>query len=455
MATMTSIPPTPAFGFAGPSQPRDIPVHIGRPQPAAGPQRPSSLSISTSLPANNSIRRPAPNGYVTLHTSSVNENGSFDFDRVIKCGTVHKRTRKTKAWKKVYLVLRPDLLSLYKNEQEVRLRQQINLADLTAVAYLKDPKRDHVFGLFTPSKNYHLEAPSEKEALEWVELIRREARIEEEEAEMRLASPEGSKGAYRGFERQRDAVQLHHQQQQQQRQEDRLGSSSSEPGGAGPVRGMSTTTTRDGIRIPPVEPRLANAVDFSGNEIGSYSDFSDAVGSVGLRDSSLSLSLSDPRELSETANVAGNGEQRRASADVLPGRPAQPLSRVDSNQENERVMWHGYLYCLKTKGGVRQWKKLWAVLRPKKLAFYKSDEEYSATLLIPLSSIINAVEIDPISKNKAYCMQIIAEDKSFRFCAPDEENLARWLGALKSLLAKRKERERQRLEGSGGDVGSR
>jgi hypothetical protein len=36
-------------------------------------------------------------------------------------------------------------------------------------------------------------------------------------------------------------------------------------------------------------------------------------------------------------------------------------------------------------------------------------------------------------------MQIIAEEKSYRFCAPSEEALARWLGALKSQLARRKE----------------
>ena len=36
-------------------------------------------------------------------------------------------------------------------------------------------------------------------------------------------------------------------------------------------------------------------------------------------------------------------------------------------------------------------------------------------------------------------MQIIAEDRSYRFCAPSEDALARWLGAVKSQLARRKE----------------
>jgi hypothetical protein len=66
-------------------------------------------------------------------------------------------------------------------------------------------------------------------------------------------------------------------------------------------------------------------------------------------------------------------------------------------------------------------------------------KEYAANLILPLSSIINAVEIDPISRSKAHCMQIIAEEKSYRFCASSEDALAEWLGALKSQLARRKE----------------
>ncbi len=66
-------------------------------------------------------------------------------------------------------------------------------------------------------------------------------------------------------------------------------------------------------------------------------------------------------------------------------------------------------------------------------------QEYAANLILPLSSIINAVEIDPISRSKSHCMQIIVEEKSYRFCASSEDTLTEWLGALKSQLARRKE----------------
>jgi hypothetical protein len=58
-----------------------------------------------------------------------------------------------------------------------------------------------------------------------------------------------------------------------------------------------------------------------------------------------------------------------------------------------------------------------------------------------MSSIVNVVDIDPVSRTKAHCLQIITDEKSYRFAAQDEETLVQCLGAFKSLLAKRKELE--------------
>lgn len=67
------------------SQPRQIP------QPAALP--PSSSAPSLPLSATSGLR----SGHLNLDIfSPVNQNGSFEFDRVLKSGEVLKRTRKTK-----------------------------------------------------------------------------------------------------------------------------------------------------------------------------------------------------------------------------------------------------------------------------------------------------------------------------------------------------------------------
>jgi hypothetical protein len=77
-------------------------------------------------------------------------------------------------------------------------------------------------------------------------------------------------------------------------------------------------------------------------------------------------------------------------------------------------------------------------------------QEYSANLIIPFPIIINAVEIDPVSKSKPYCMQIISDERNYRFCALSDDDLAKWLGAFKSLFAKRKEAQSQRISQAPG-----
>ena len=62
-------------------------------------------------------------------------------------------------------------------------------------------------------------------------------------------------------------------------------------------------------------------------------------------------------------------------------RNASHTSGINVEQEEERTIWHGYLLCLKSKGGVRQWKRLWVVLRPKHVALYKNEEVSLCQLL--------------------------------------------------------------------------
>jgi hypothetical protein len=353
--------------------------------------------------------------------SPVNQNGSFEFDRVLKSGYVQKRTRKTKAWKPIFLVLRPNSLSIYKDQNEDKLRQKIILSDLTAVAFLKDPKqkRQNVFGLFSPSRNYHLEANSRKDAEEWVDLIRTEARIEEEEEEMLLASPGGTvTGSYGGFER---AMQEHNEQRRLH--DERLGSSSPEPSDPIP---RATRTKALGVAAPR---RPSHTIEYSGNELASHSDLSETEISRARRESRVSIA-EEPLAV-----------QPPDTRPIIGARNVSQMSGFNVEQDPERVVWQGYLLYLSSKGGVRRWKDLWVVLRPKNIALYKNDSEYSPILIISLSSVINAVEVDPLSKTKVHCMQIITEEKSYKFCAHNEDTLDKSLGAFKSLLAKRKEQE--------------
>ena len=169
--------------------------------------------------------------------------------------------------------------------------------------------------------------------------------------------------------------------------------------------------------------RASHTLNYSGNERGSFSDFSDTGGPVQAKFQGSANSLQPPQE--------GNSATQQTNAGAVP--------------DNERVIYHGWLYVLKSKGGVRQWKKVWVVLRPKALTLYKNEEEYSANMVISFPNIIDAVDIDPPSKSKQHCFQVISEDKNLRFSAADENTLSRWLGAFKSLLVKRREAAQQRV----------
>jgi hypothetical protein len=299
----------------------------------------------------------------------------------------------------VYLVLRPNLLSMYKTAEETKLRHQVNLSDLTAVASRKDPKhrRLHVFSIFSPEKNYHFQAASEAELREWVDLIQREARIEEEKVDLKSSSKDGAW------------------------QEDRHMSSSPEPSD----RNTAKPSGHESANTPYPPRRYSHTLEYSGNELASASDLSDAGPSK--RISKMPVAPTVQKQVPTIAT-----QQAQA-----PGQTKAPTGSSINHDDDERVVWHGYLLRLKSSKGVRQWRKVWMVLRQKNLVIYKNEEEYRAELVIPMPSLISAVEIDPISKSKKHCMQIIVEDKTYRFCAKDEEILAKCLGAFKSVLARR------------------
>lgn len=381
-------------------------------------ERSANITIpgsSITLPQNSATRL---RSQLALDTySPVNQNGSFEFDRVIKSGYVQKRT-KTKAWKSMYLVLRPNTLFVYKSEKEDKLRHKIYLTDLTAATLLKDPKnkRQHVFGLFSPARNFHFQAPTAQDAQQWIDLIRKDARIEEEEEEMFLASPVVRRDSYTGF------GALCRKERQSDRE--RFASSSPEP--------QETAIPR----FVPSARRPSQNLEYSGNELASHSDFSD----------------SDIQRL-QGASIESLAVQSPPSSSMEPRpslglRNASQVSGINIEQDPDRIIWQGWLWWLKSKGGVRQWKDCWAVLRPRNLILYKDESEYAALFIVHLGSILTVVDIDPISRSKTHCLQIITEEKSYRLCAHDEERLVQCLGAFKSLLAKRKELEAKAAAGA-------
>lgn len=321
------------------------------------------------------------------------------------------------------------------------------------MSFLRDPKhkREHLFGLYSPSQNYYFQANNAKDAQEWVEAIRGEARIEEEEEEMFLASPLVRRQSY-GFANffqsggnelsPYNPAHMNNHPEAVAEHERRMVSSSPEPQMLPPRRLSTQQLQTQQQQQPPPQPQRPQqhpynqpeSLAWSGNEMG-LSDYSDGDVQNKLPGmSSDSLTAHSPP--SQKVPMHALNEPRRSQTEVRNASQSSGLGNLETDPD--RVIWQGWLWLLRSKGGVRQWKDSWAVLRPRNLILYKDETEYAAQLILPLSSIVNVVERDPLSRTKKHCLQIITEEKSYRFSAHDEETLVRCLGAFKSLLTKRR-----------------
>lgn len=158
-------------------------------------------------------------------------------------------------------------------------------------------------------------------------------------------------------------------EQRRRTEEARLASSSPEPFDFPSY----SSRTRDGIRVPEIKHHNVQNLEYSGTELASYSDFSDTVGPhAGISGaSSLSIARQDGQGALDAHAAVTTGHSQVASS---APQKATHSEAPALGQGDERVVWHGFLLCLRSKGGVRQWKRLWVVLRPKNLAFYKSEE---------------------------------------------------------------------------------
>lgn len=393
--------------------------------PVSAPVMSSTRTVEPSQP-----RFSFKSGHLNLDTfSPVNKDGSFEFDRVLKSGKVHRRIKKKGAWKPswkpAFLVLRPNLLSIYQNEDESGLRASITLSDVTAVAPVKKTHTENVFGVFSPSKNHHFQGLSAQDTADWIERIGNEARIDAMD-EVELASP---------------TLPLDHKQSPAYDTTDEF---SGDDHVEGSVTADAThppmLAQKSRSRASTTQKRTSHLNEYSGNELTtSHSDFSDAP------TGSLPKSMTSSLPLSSALTPIASDQNLRPEVT----RNASQMNDFDATVEPERVIRQGWLQVLRSKGGVKQWKTLWVVLRPKTLSFYKNEQEYSTVKLFPMPSVIDAAEIDPVSRSKQFCLQLILEDKTYKCCAPDEEALAKWLGSLKSVLAKRRH-ARQSMDGTAG-----
>lgn len=410
------------------------------------------LSAPHSISLNTVNSRPLSN---LGPLSPVNQNGSFAFDRVIKRGKTERRVKKKGAWrsswKPAHLVLRPNLLSVYKDADETELRASITLSDVTAVAPVKKSHHDNVFGVFSPGKNYHFATSSSRETSDWIAVLRLEARTDVIED---LQPPNA--GFLQSENQPYDTTDV---------------SADDEPGApASPevphwsVKGQKNRVigpppTADNRKNSGLAPYPSGTDAFTTSQSDLSDTFSSSIpGSKSYLSTSVPMQSSQLTPIPDTIDIPGTsgrsyGREPSGFSDAGHN-PAISLSKsVPKHQPHSslpasdpsRVVRQSYLRLSKTTSGVKQWKTLWVVLRSQTLSFYKSHNDNSPVAIVPVHAMVEAAEID--RKNKQNCFQIISEEKTYRLQADSEDELENWLGALKSVLAKQ-EAELSRSRGT-------
>lgn len=210
--------------------------------------------------------------------------------------------------------------------------------------------REHVWGVFTPSQNYRFQSISEHDATAWIDRLRSEVHIDEEEEAIVAQSKTMTKP--------KPASAATYMSDG----EDHAGIVASEYSDIGendPVILSSSPELMGTTSLGHRGKTLPFSQEYSGNEITEYSDLSDAPGGS-LRH--------QPSQRTPAGNEFEN-QQTQTQRRVAVREPTVSGLLGDP----ERIICHGWLQCLHSKRGVRQWKKLWVVLRPVSLALYKDE----------------------------------------------------------------------------------
>ena len=98
----------------------------------------------------------------------------------------------------------------------------------------------------------------------------------------------------------------------------------------------------------------------------------------------------------------------------------------------QNILETGFLLRLKRR--YKQWRNQYVVLTNGKIEFYKNERSKNPLKVIPIEDLIDVVELDAISKSKQFCMQLITPEKRIKFCAQSEDDLIRWLAAIKAII---------------------
>ncbi|KAI8367497.1 uncharacterized protein BYT42DRAFT_586492 [Radiomyces spectabilis] len=356
-------------------------------------------------------------------------------EKVVKAGYLMKKGEKRRrTWKKRWFVLRTTKMALYKDSKEYKLLRIIDLHEIHSVVQVTSKnKYKFVFAIITPKRMYYVQAKDQADMDGWFDAIERT------KAELKSHDEDDSSSVDRDQEFAKDVITSYKSNHTANMMQQRRRSSGAtcdtptrRPSGGGVLPGSSASDKPTShVHVPPVDiPKPQRTHPQSSPAHVSYtpqtplSEF--ATGHI--------YPLSPNSEHQAHVHMA---EGLASSEDDEEYSWHSDMANVCEEESRNRVLIEGYLLKL---GRNKGWRKRWFVLRPETLAYYEDDKEYAPHRIIPLTHIIDSLEIEPISKHKRYCFKIIIPKRNYVLCANTEVDLESWLNAL-SVAVRRAKKE--------------
>lgn len=105
---------------------------------------------------------------------------------------------------------------------------------------------------------------------------------------------------------------------------------------------------------------------------------------------------------------------------------------------DEYIIEKGYLLRLRKR--YNQWRRLYVVLTNTNVYLRRHSQQKAPHRTVLVAEIVDVIELDPLLKSKRWCLMVITPTKRMRFCAASEEEMVRWLAALKALAGQHPDR---------------
>ncbi|KAG2219958.1 hypothetical protein INT45_002172 [Circinella minor] len=369
-------------------------------------------------------------------------------EKSVKSGYLLKKGEKRRTWKKRWFVLRTTKLAMYKDSKEYKLLRIIDLHEVHSVVHVTSRnKYKYMFAISTPKRMYYLQADNQHELDNWIAAIKQTkselALYDADDDESLVGRDQAIAKDIVSSYKSTNSTSSHPKQptsptfSQQRRRQSSSSATSSFQLDKRSSTGHHPMLSSSPVDIPKKhhrpEPFQINTTHLMGSTASSSSlEHQQHPGlSSYVTGQTYPLSpISDHQAQMHVADALASSED-----DDDEYSWTEDMANVQQEENRNRVLIDGYLLKL---GRNKGWRKRWFVLRTDTLAYYEDDKEYAPHRIIPLTHIIDSLEIEPISKNKKYCFKIVIPKRSYILCASSEMELESWLNALSIAVRRAK-----------------